>query len=72
MKPIVFDNVQCVGTSARAHTAPDGEHQPTGVLFRYSPGSNGGQWIAVAVGSAIDCRSYGTSAAEAAGLEGCL
>ncbi|MBM7369078.1 hypothetical protein [Gordonia hydrophobica] len=69
--PVVFDSVQCSGTSARARTQPDGVHQPTGVLFRYSPGTDGGQWIAVAVGSAIDCVDYGSTPADAANLEGC-
>ncbi|WP_062391977.1 hypothetical protein [Gordonia phthalatica] len=72
VKPVVFDRLQCAGTSAVGHTAPDGVHQPTGVLFRYSPGSAGGQWIAVEVGSAIDCGRFGAAPEDAAKLEGCL
>lgn len=68
VSPIVFDRVDCVGTTAVAHTAPDGVHQPTGVLFVFT----GGQWIAVGVGSAMDCVALGASADDAAQLEGCL
>ena len=67
--PVVFSSLQCAGTSAVAQTAPDGVHQPTGVLFRYSSGD--GQWIAVEVGSAMDCGRFGTTPEEAAILEGC-
>ncbi|MCF8572096.1 hypothetical protein L5G32_17650 [Gordonia sp. HY002] len=67
VKPIVFSRVDCVGTTAVAHTAVDGVHQPTGVLFVRSGG-----WIAVGVGSAMDCVALGAPARDAAQLEGCL
>lgn len=67
VKPIVFSRVDCVGTTAVAHTAVDGVHQPTGVLFVRSGG-----WIAVGVGSAMDCVALGAPAQDAAQLEGCL
>lgn len=68
--PVDLVEYQCAGGYARAKTSSQGGTvQPAGVLFRYD---EAGGWMAVDVGSSIDCTGqHGVPPEVAAQLSGC-
>ncbi|MFD0924319.1 hypothetical protein [Williamsia deligens] len=64
-KPVSFSDIRCAGPFATGRSAPP-ETQPARVLFRY----DGGRWVALDLGSAIDYQRWGATQDEASRLAG--
>jgi hypothetical protein len=65
--PAALVDATCYQGYAVARTAPDGQHDPVGILFRFDPGTSG--WRPMNLGSADFCG--GVPATTAAHLPGC-
>ncbi|GAA1888499.1 hypothetical protein [Williamsia serinedens] len=64
-KPVAFGDIRCAGPFATGRSAPPGT-QAARVLFRYE----GGDWVALDLGSAIDYQRWGATPDQASRLNG--
>jgi hypothetical protein len=64
-KPVAFEAIRCAGPFATGRSAPP-ESQAARVLFRYE----GGSWVALDLGSAIDYQRWGATPEQASRLAG--
>ncbi|MEH3157084.1 MAG: hypothetical protein PGN29_17790 [Gordonia paraffinivorans] len=64
-KPVAFEAIRCAGPFATGRSAPP-ETQTARVLFRYE----GGRWVALDLGSAIDYQRWGATPEQASRLAG--
>lgn len=64
-KPVAFENIRCAGPFATGRSAPP-DTQAARVLFRYE----GGGWVALDLGSAVDYQRWGATPEQASRLNG--
>jgi hypothetical protein len=64
-KPVAFENIRCAGPFVTGRSAPP-DAQAARVLFRYE----GGGWVALDLGSAVDYQRWGATPEQASRLNG--